>query len=130
MAIQLEMINFIVPIETIKEKYPGGWEQCLQDHENLLGNRIYYDNYLFRDGAMNSMDISFLIEQWKELGFHTHIGGKRPVKWVDVCVVEAMSGGATLPCDWLEVDGDIAYLKNKAKGRIVNSNNFGDLAGR
>ena len=40
MAIQLEVINFVVPIKIIKEKYPGGWEQCLKDHENLIGGRV------------------------------------------------------------------------------------------
>ena len=119
MAIQLEFINFIVPIKTIKEKYPGGWEQCLKDHENLIGGRIWYDDCLFRDGAMNPMDIGQLVEEWKKLGFHTHDGGDSPVKWVDVCVVEFMFNGATLPCDWIEVDGDIAYLKNESKGKVI-----------
>ncbi len=33
MAVALEFIDFIVPIAAIREKYPGGWEQCLKDHE-------------------------------------------------------------------------------------------------
>ena len=36
MAIKLEFFDFIVPIKTIKKKYPGGWEQCLKDHDNLI----------------------------------------------------------------------------------------------
>ena len=107
MAINLEFINFIVPIEKIRQKYPRGWGQCLKDHENLIGGRVWYDDYLFRDGAMNPMDIGSLVEEWRGLGFHTHKGGNHPVKWDEVCVVEAMFGGATLPCDWLAVDGDI-----------------------
>ena len=30
MAIQPEFIDFIVPIKTIMEKYPGGWEKCFR----------------------------------------------------------------------------------------------------
>jgi hypothetical protein len=119
MSIQLEFINFIVPIMTIKEKYPGGWEQCLSDHENLIGGRVWYDEHLFRDGAMNPMDIGHLVEEWKKLGFHTHDGGDNPSKWVDVCVVEAMFGGTTLACDWIEVDGDTAFLKGTSKGKLI-----------
>ena len=119
MAVQLEFINFIVPIETIKEKYPGGWEQCLKDHQNLIGGRVWFDDYLFRDGAMNPMDIGSLVEEWKSLGFHTHDGGENPSKWVDVCVVEAMFGGTTLPCDWIDVDGDVAFYKGKVKGNVI-----------
>jgi len=61
MTIQLEFINFIVPISEIEEKYPGGWVQCLMDHENFFGGRVWYDEYLFRDGAMNPMNIEGLI---------------------------------------------------------------------
>ena len=123
MAIQLEFINLIVPINIIKEKYPGGWKQCLKDHENLIGGRIWYDDYLFRDGAMNPMDIGHLVEEWKNMGFHTHDGGNSPVKWVDVCVVESMFGGATLPCDWIEVTGNVAHMKNEQNNNVVGRDN-------
>jgi hypothetical protein len=39
MAIELEFIDFIVPIATIKAKYPGGLKQCLEEHANLIGGR-------------------------------------------------------------------------------------------
>jgi hypothetical protein len=64
MAVQLEFINFIVPIKVIKQKYPGGWEQCLKDHEDLIGGRVWFDEHLLRDGAMNPLDISYLLEEW------------------------------------------------------------------
>lgn len=40
MAIDSEFIDFIVPIATIRAKYPGGWDQCLEDHEHLFGGRV------------------------------------------------------------------------------------------
>ena len=127
MAVQLAFINFIVPIEVIEHNYPGGWEQCLIDHKNLIGGRVWFDEYLFRDGAMNPMDIGHLVEQWQSFGFHTHDGGTNPSKWIDVCVVEAMFGGATLPCDWLEIDGDSAFYKGKAKGNVIGRDEISDL---
>ena len=57
MAIKLQFFDFIVTIKTIKKKYPGGWNQCLKDHNNLIGGRVWYDEHLFRDGAMSPNDI-------------------------------------------------------------------------
>jgi len=37
MAIALEFIDLVVPIETIRQKYPGGWEGCLRYHAPLIG---------------------------------------------------------------------------------------------
>jgi len=52
MAIELEFINFIVLIHLIAQKYQGGWQQCLLDHAELIGGRVWYDEHLFRDGAV------------------------------------------------------------------------------
>jgi hypothetical protein len=126
-AIKLEFINFIVPIKIIKEKYSGGFEQCLKDHEKLIGGCVWYDEHLFRDGAMNPTDIGNIVNKWRYLGFHTHDGGDKPVKWIDVCVVEGLFGGTTLPCDWLEHHGSrIASLKNEPFGRIIGRDSFND----
>ncbi len=121
MTIALEFIDFIVPIAEIKKKYPGGWDQCLKDHENLIGGRVWFDEHLLRDGAMNPGDIECLIQEWTELGFEplAHINGERV--WRDCCVVESMFGGATLPCDWLEIgdDGRSANLKGADPGPVI-----------
>ena len=69
MSISTEFIDFIVPIETIRQKYPGGWEQCLKDHENLINGRVWFDDYLFRDGAMGPLDIESIVERWEAIGF-------------------------------------------------------------
>ena len=69
MYIQLEFIDFIVPIKTIKTKHLGGWGNCVSDHANLIGGRVCYNENLFRDGAMSPTDIDLLIDAWQELGF-------------------------------------------------------------
>jgi len=72
MSTACEFIDFIVPISAIKRKYPGGWEQCLKDHGYSIGRCVWYDQHLFRTGAMNPMDIEHLIKEWQRMGFHTH----------------------------------------------------------
>lgn len=121
MAIVLEFIDLVVPIEVIRTKYPGGWDWCLRDHAALIGGRVWYDDHFFRDGAMNPNDIKVLVDRWAELGFE--VMGSRDGRqfWKDVCMVEAIFGGATLPCEWLMVDTNqrIAYLKGTDAGRVV-----------
>ena len=68
-------------------------------------------------GAMDPMNIGFIVDHWKKLGFHTHIGIKNPRKWVDVCVVSTAAGCPTLPCDWIEINNGTASLKKKGTKR-------------
>lgn len=111
MAVQLEFINFIVPVHIIQAKYPGGWAQCLIDHEYAIGRRVWYDAYLFRDGAMNPMDAESLVENWRMLGFNTYreVDGE-PVEWLDVCITESLYHRTTLPCKWIEFDEEIGAV--------------------
>ena len=128
MAIELEFIDFIVPIATIKAKYPGGWQQCLEDHANLIGGRIWYDEHLFRDGAMGHHYIDTLIEDWEAMGFtiyETDENGE-PTKWRDVCVYASLSGGSNIDCDWLEhdwINGGV-YLAGTEPGKLVGRYDF------
>ena len=121
MAIALEFIDFIVPISTIEKKYPGGWQQCLNDHSHLLGGRVWYDDHLLRNGAMNPLDIEALANRWRNLGFEPtgEENGRR--FWKDFCITEFELDGLTLPCDWLQVseDGRSAYLKDTDPGKVI-----------
>lgn len=123
MEISLEFIDFVVPVALIKKKYPGGWEKCLEDHANLINTRVprvWYDDYLFRDGAMNPMDIQSLVEEWSEMGFEPfeEVDGEK--HWKDFCVVESLLGGATLSCEWLAIgeNGRSAYYKGTYAGEL------------
>ena len=125
MAVQLEFINLIVPIETIKAKYPGGWEACLEDHRDAIGGRIWFDDYLFRDGAMNPMDMQFLIECWNSMGFETKREVDGTIVWQDVCVADSINGNSR-PCDWLlHMDTeDAVYLKGTEPGPVIGREQF------
>jgi hypothetical protein len=121
MAVALEFIDFIIPVGLIRAKYPGGWEQCLQDHSSLIGGRVWYDEHLFRDGAMSPADIRELVNEWSELGFEPMANVEGMRVWKDCCVTEHMFGGPTLPCSWIEMtdDGSAAFLKGTEPGEIV-----------
>jgi hypothetical protein len=103
-AIGLEFIDVVIPIAKIRERYLGGWEQCLLDYAALLGRRIWYDRHLFRDGAMSLPEAQALVEGWAVLGFEPMEQRSVGLYWKDLCVVDWVQGGATLPCDWLSLD--------------------------
>lgn len=121
MAVALEFIDLIVPIELIRKKYTGGWDACLRNHKWSFGFCIWHDDHLFRDGAMNPADIRALIKEWEDRGFEPMEERNGVKVWKDLCVVEGMSGGPTLPCDWIEVDTkeQFAYLKGTEPGEVV-----------
>jgi hypothetical protein len=125
MAVQLEFINLIVRIETIKAKYPGGWEACLEDHRDAIGGRIWFDDHLFRDGAMNPMDMQFLVTCWESLGFETNRDVDGTIVWQDVCVADYLNGNSR-PCDWLlhMETGRAVYLKGTEPGPVIGREKF------
>ena len=132
MAIELEFINFIVPIQVIKAKYPGGWDACLSDHANLIGGRVWYDDHLFRDGAMNTLDIDVLIERWQENGLEPFeiVDGQQ--SWKDVCVVEYFFGWVNIPCPWLKMapNSQSAHLSGTEPGVLIGRHDFIKVRGR
>lgn len=104
MAIQCEFIDFIIPITKIDFIYPGGFKKFKEDNLSGFTGRLKHDDYLFRDGAMSSMDIQNIAKKWEILGLKgfTEINGQK--QWADFCVVEGIFGGPTLPCNWIEYD--------------------------
>lgn len=104
MSIKCECIDLIIPISNIDNVYPGGFEQYKSDFAEDFGGRLWHDEFLFRDGAMNSIDIQLLVNQWEKLGLKgiIKIDGKK--KWKDFCIVQSIMGGPTLPCDWIDFD--------------------------
>jgi hypothetical protein len=87
----------------------------------LIGGRVWYDDHLLRDGDMNPNDIESLIDEWTALGFQPMEERDGERMWKDVCVIESMFGGPTLPCEWLALAGEAnsAYLKGTDSGSIV-----------
>ena len=120
MAVYLEFINLIIPRDRIETAYQGGWDQFVLDNQSAIGGRVWFDDYLMRDGAMSPGDMGLLIDLWKDIGLNP-IDEKDGQKfWKDCCVVDTMFG-ATLPCDWIEFteDGRSAFLKGTEPGELA-----------
>lgn len=101
MAIALEFINLVIRIDRIEQKYPGGVHKCLADHGEYLGGRVWHDQYLFRDGAMNPNEIQEMVGFWTSLGFEgAVVQGTSTLAWVDFCVLSSNYGSSS-SCSWL-----------------------------
>lgn len=127
MAVALECINIIVPIWVIQRRYLGGWNQYRRDNEQIIGGRIWYDDHLVRDGALNTFDIEMLLAQLKQAGVKLHKRQRGELLWNECCVVSTL-GGPTLACDWLKMsnDGSSVHLKDQPAGRIVGPSDWFD----
>jgi hypothetical protein len=121
MAIKCEFIDFIIPIANIDRVYEGGFEKYKSDKAILFNGHCWNDEFLFRDGAMNWLDIQFLIEKWEKLGLKGTVKTTGQMKWKDFCVVESLRGGPSLPCDWLGFDPETrsAFYKDRPEGEII-----------
>ena len=120
MSVHLEFINLIIPRDRIETAYQGGWDQFVLDNQSAIGGRVWFDDYLMRDGAMSPGDMGLLIDLWKDIGLNP-LGERDGQKfWKDCCVVDTMFG-ATLPCDWIEFteDGRSAFLKGTEPGELA-----------
>jgi FimV-like protein len=124
MAIALEFLNLIIPIENIRRakgheatkilaslRQGGGFSDLVDWH----------DDHLYRTGSMGSdIDIEMWIKEWQEMGLEP-LGERNGEKyWKDICVASATTG-PTLPCDWLEYDkwNRCVYLKGTERGLLV-----------
>jgi len=120
MAIELEFINIIIPIEVIDRVYKDGWDKFKQDNIVMHKRAWWHDDHLYREGAMNPMDIKNNLERWEQMGANPEKtdGGNRA--WDELCVVDVIHG-PTLTCNWIGWDytDSIVWLKGKKKGTKV-----------
>lgn len=121
MAVRLEFINLIVPIKIIEKHCENGFKGFLEDVKEMIGGKIWYDEHLFRDGAMNPMDIESLVDFWTNKGLTPYEEKDGQKCWKDMCAVEGMFGGPTLPCNWIVFDreNNCVHLKGHEKGKII-----------
>ena len=121
MAVALEFLNLVIPIKKIEQHYGGGWEQYLDDHEQLIGRRLWFDDHLLRDGAKDPKDMSKLIDEWVDIGLRTIEETNGKPRWVDCCVIASFLNKPTLPCKWVQLssNGWSASLNEHPPGEIV-----------
>jgi hypothetical protein len=122
MAVVCEFIDVIVPIERIDALYPGGFSAFKAENAARFGGRLWHDQHLFRDGAMSPADARHAVEFWEKYGLEpmgtTADGSKF---WKDVCVVESMMGGPTMPCAWIGFSAEdrCVWKLGKDRGETV-----------
>ena len=120
MSVYCEFIDLIIPIANIDRIYWGGFKKFKEKNIEYFGKRMWQDEYLYRDGAMNPMDMEQLVKKWEYFGLKGLVEEDGKEVWKDFCVFQAMMGGAH-NCDWIGFDSDTwsAYLIGKPKGKVV-----------
>lgn len=121
MAVRLEFVDVLVPVHVIEDRYPGGFAQYLGDHRGLIGRRLWHDGRLLRDGALDAPGARALVERWQALGLEPLQWIGRRLHWKELCVVDLVAGGPTVPCDWLawDVRARIAWIRGIDRGETV-----------
>ncbi len=127
MALFLKFISVVIPIEIIENKCKsiGGLKGVLELNKKWVGKKILYDEYLYKDGAMDYDDIETIIGFWKEQGLVPTERKNNQEQWKDLCVVDiGYRNGVTLPCEWIEYEAQeggvgIAWLKGKQRGNLI-----------
>lgn len=107
MAIPLECLSVIIPIATIINHIG------LDGFHRHLADNTSHDNYLYRIGAMNPMDVELIINNWQKQGFRPTGRRRGELYWKDLCVVDAR--GPTLPCNWIEYNPGERIVRLKGK---------------
>lgn len=125
MAVDLEFINLLIRIDAIEARYEGGWEQFKKDHEMEIGSSAWYDDHLFRTGAMSPGDLESSVDHYISRGLQLwHEEDGEPVEWIDGCASDIF--GPTLRCEWLDYveDGSAAFLKGTDPGQVITRSDF------
>ena len=114
MAIKLEFINVIIPVEKIREKLG---DEVFNNQFSTITATCWNDGLLYRDGCMNEINLRDMLDEWQNVDFELFeiIGGKK--HWKDLCVAYSWHG-PSYPCEWLEYDPEknIVWLKGHNPG--------------
>lgn len=124
MAIRLEFINLVLPVQRISDLYPGGWESFLGDNTQRIGRVMWYDNALIRvTGCMDSNDVDGMVARYINLGFTATQTVGEATCWKDFLIVDAF-GRSQFGCPWIVVDGAVAWLRGTEPGEVIGRENF------
>ena len=100
MALKCEFINVIINLSSLDKSYAGGREQFIKENQERLGKIEWYDDYIYRTGAMSPRAAQDIVVYLVFNGLKS----KKDNKWQeDICVIDTM-GGLTLECSWVKYD--------------------------
>lgn len=98
MSLYIEFLSVIIPMEKIKAcTSVGGLMGILELEKEHIGKRIYFDEDLYRDGAMGPIDIENIVKFWESHGLvgienrngTDYLEGslrRRCIRWADTAV--------------------------------------------
>lgn len=122
MAVHCEFIDIIIPIANINRVYPGGFATYKAEHKEEFKGRMYHDDFLFRDGAMNQQDAKDIVDEWTKRGLIplTVIDGVE--HWHELCSTNMLTG-LTRPCTWAVYDREqnCVHLRGQLATPVISN---------
>jgi hypothetical protein len=121
MALAQEFFDIFIKIKDIERLYSGGFNAYCEEFADLIGETIWHDEYLLREGAMSRAEVEQIIDGWAARGLQPfRLENGEPVEWIECCV-SSRYGGPTLPCSWLAYDDATggAYLAGHDPGELI-----------
>ena len=112
MAVLVVAISVIVRVDSINEKFPGGWIG-FKDH--VPNQTLCAENELARVGFMTPEDVKNFVDALERAGLVYRNGGKAK----HLVVVDQLRG-PVVPCDWIEF-GIVGNEERVAACRLVGS---------
>ena len=97
----------------------SAWLTKAQDHKHEIERgRVWFDEHLFHDGAMDPRMIDGYLQRWEMLGFQIAHEVNGNSQWADMCCIEYQEH--QMP-DWLELapNGHSAFRAGTEPGDIV-----------
>jgi hypothetical protein len=118
MAIKLEFVNLIIPIEKINNsKLEGGFNTIIKKYENSIGKSVWFDKHLFRMGWMDTWFIDSEIDFWVEHGL-VPLEVRNGIEfWCDMFAISTGINQFNSNCDWIKVNSSQtkAWLKGTCR---------------
>ena len=111
MAVLVEGISVVICVDSIKARYPGGWEAFAANAPNAT---LCWDGELARVGFMSPGDTKAFVEALEDLGLTYLDGGTAR----DMLVVDQQRG-PTAPCDKIECG--YQYLEDDPERRVLTA---------
>jgi hypothetical protein len=127
MAIKIEFVNLIIPIDKIhKSNIEGGFDALINKYDNLIGSAVWFDKHLFRMGWMDTWMIDGEIDFWKDNGLAPIVKKGNEEYWSDLFVISTGINQFMTNCDWLEIDfrKNIVWLKGTDPNDIYPNPKF------